>query len=355
MTQQNTNVSSGLRASHLALAGAGVVAGLLAMNSALRRATRLDFTGKVVVITGGSRGLGLALAEEFARAGAHLVLAARDEEELTRAAEMLRSRQALTASADIDLVPVDLREESSGRHLIERATARFGKVDVLVNNAGVIFVGPVEKQPLSAYQEAIAIELFAKVQLVNAVLPQMLERGEGSIVNIASIGGKIPVPHLAPYTAAKFASVGYSATLHAELKPKGIHVTTIYPALMRTGSYPNAIVVGDLEKEYRWFSISASLPGVAHSAGAAARKIVTATAERRTEVAIGWDAFLAARLYGLLPETFTNLASIADQFLLPATTGNDTPTPARRIGPPRSRLWQALSRTLTVPQNQRSA
>ncbi len=239
--------------------------------------------------------------------------------------------------------------------MIERATERFGQVDVLVNNAGVIYVGPVEKQPLSAYRDAMEIDLFATVQLVDAVLPQMLARGEGSIVNIASVGGKVPVPHLAPYTAAKFAKVAYSSVLGAELKNKGIYVTTVCPGLMRTGSYPNAMVVGDLEKEYRWFSVSASLPGLSHHAGAAARKIVTATTEHRQEIYIGLDAFLAARFYGLMPDVTMKLGSLADRFILPATEGTDAVTPAKRIGPPKSALWQSFSRTLTKPQNQPSA
>ncbi len=307
-----------------------------------------------MVITGGSRGLGLALAEEFGRAGANVVLAARSESELQTAKQMLLTRGAVPSENRIELVACDLRENTDCLRLIRVATERFGRVDVLINNAGVIYVGPIEKQPLEAYRDAMESDFFASLQMTYAVLPQMLDRGEGSIVNITSIGGKMPVPHLAPYNAAKFAATGFSETLHAELRGKGIRVTTVCPGLLRTGSYPNAIVVGDLEKEYRWFSLSSSLPGVAHESKAAAAKILAATREGRTEITIGRDAYLAARVHGLLPETVQAVASLADRFVLPRTTGTTIPTPARRIRSLRSSLWQSLSRQLTQSQNQPS-
>ena len=339
----------------LIAAGTGVTIGFLLLKHLFQRTEKLALQGKVVVITGGSRGLGLALAEEFGRAGVKLVLAARSQDDLARAGQMLRSRGVVTAEDALELVPGDLRDPAACQQLIARATERFGRVDILINNAGVIHVGPIEKQPLAAYRDAMESDFFAAVQLTTAVLPQMLEYGFGAIVNIASIGGKIPVPHLAPYNAAKFATVGYSGTLHAELKSKGIRVTTVCPGLLRTGSYPNAIVVGDLEKEYRWFSLSASLPGIAHSVSGAAKKILAATIDGRAEITIGADAYLAARFYGLMPETVAALGSLADQYLLPATAGTDTPTSAKRIGAPRSSLWQALSRKLTQAQNQPTA
>ncbi len=334
--------------------GAGAALGMLLLKRLSKKPEKVVLRGKVVVITGGSRGLGLALAEEFSRAGAKLVLAARDPEELKRAEQMLRERNVLGHEPP-ELVAGDLREEAACQKLIARATERFGQVDILINNAGVIHVGPIEKQPLAAFRDAMATDFFAAVQLTSVVMPQMLERRAGSIVNIASIGGKIPVPHLAPYNAAKFATVGYSATLHAEMKSKGIRVTTVCPGLLRTGSYPNAIVVGDLEKEYRWFSLSASVPGLAHAVPAAAKKILTATVDGRAEITIGVDAYLAARFYGLMPETATALGSLAEQVLLPKTAGTETLTPAKRIRAPRSSLWQALSRRLTLTQNQPSA
>jgi len=299
--------------------GAGVVcaaAGAATVGHWLRRRQRGRFAGKVVLITGASRGLGLALAEEFGRRGARLVLTARDASELERAQQLLEKRLKLVAENSILIVPADLRNPQEATAVIEKATTHFGRVDVLVNNAGVITVGPVENQRIDDFHDVMDSNFFTGVHCTLSVLPQMLERSGGSIVNIASIGGKIPVPHLLPYTASKFAAVGFSEGLHAELRAHGIHVLTVCPGLMRTGSHRSALFSGNAEKEYRWFSISASLPGVSASASAAARQIVNAVAARRTEIAITPHAAIASRLASVAPEAVA-LAMSAVSRLLP--------------------------------------
>ncbi|MFL6449776.1 MAG: SDR family NAD(P)-dependent oxidoreductase [Bryobacteraceae bacterium] len=325
-------------------------------NSALRKPKPIwSASGKVVVITGSSRGLGLILAEEFALAGAKVVLVGRSVSELERAKNHLLSRRVSIHSDQILMIPCDLRLPEDCKRLIDQATDHWGRVDVLINNAGVIHIGPVEQLPLETYRESMEIDYFATVQTTYAVLPQMLRRGEGKIVNITSIGGKIPVPHLASYVGSKFAAVGFSETLNAELKSKGIQVTTVCPGLMRTGSYPNAIVVGQREREYRWFSLSASIPGIAHSAEGAARKIFEATTDGRTEITVGLDAYLAARVHGLAPELTQYVASLANEFILPEPGGSETPLSAQNIRPPRSKLWRIFSDLLTRTHNQPSA
>jgi short-subunit dehydrogenase len=268
---------------------------------------------------------------------------------------MLLSRSASVHPDQISIVPCDLSRPEDCKRLIEDATNHWGRVDALINCAGVIHVGPIEQLPIETYREAMEIDYFALVQTTQAVLPQMLKRGEGRIVNITSIGGKIPVPHLAPYVGSKFAAVGFSETLHAEMRSKGIHVTTVCPGLMRTGSYPNAIVAGNREREYRWFSLSASIPGIAHSAEGAARKIFAATCEGRAEITIGLDAYLAARLHGFSPEFTQYAGSLANEFILPEPGGSNTPTSAQKVRPPRSKLWRSLSELLTRTHNQPSA
>ena len=146
-------------------------------------------SGKVVVITGGSRGLGLAMAEEFGRRGARLVLAARDEEELSRARRQLLERGSLCNEDDVLVVTADLREPAEGERLINSATSRFGRVDLLINNAGVITVGPVENQTLEQFHAVMESNFYTGLHCTMAVLPQMLRRRQGSIANVASIGG----------------------------------------------------------------------------------------------------------------------------------------------------------------------
>jgi len=343
------------RISIAAISAGGAIAGAAFVRALLQKPKPLSLAGKVVVITGGSRGLGLEMATEFGKAGSRLVLAARDQAELDRAPIFLLERGAISNMHDVLLVSCDLTKATECERLIRQATDHFGRVDVLINNAGIIIVGPVEKQPLQAYRDAMESNFFSALQTTQAVLPQMLQRREGAIVNITSIGGKIPVPHLAPYVASKFAEVGFSETLHAELRSKGIRVTTVCPGLMRTGSYPNAIVVGELEKEYRWFSLSASLPGLAHSSKAAAQKVLQAVVEGRTEITIGLDAYLAARFAGLAPDATQFLGHVANSVILPKPKGTTNLTSAQKIKPVQFRPWQLLSNWLTRTQNEPSA
>ena len=272
--------------------------------------------GKVVIITGGSRGLGLALAEEFGRRGARLVLAARDAVELSNARRQLMECGAVRNIDDVLIVTADLRRQEDASHLVEEATRRFGRVDVLINNAGIITVGPVENQGVEQFREVMESNFYTGLHCTLAVMPQMLQRKEGSIANVTSIGGRVAVPHLLPYTASKFAAVGFSEGLGMELRAKGIRVTTICPGLMRTGSHRNALFTGDASREYQWFSLAANTPGASTSASRAARKIANGIADGCAEIAITPQAFLAARFGNLSPE-LKRLVMVGMQMALP--------------------------------------
>jgi NAD(P)-dependent dehydrogenase (short-subunit alcohol dehydrogenase family) len=282
--------------------------------------------GRVVLITGGSRGLGLALAHRFGKSGAKLILVSRNSDELTQARDTLLSHNAVQHPDDILLLPADLTDAAQAAMLVDYAVGFFGHIDILINNAGVIEVGPVENQPIAAYRRAMATNFFAALHTTHAVLPHMLERGtraRSSIVNIASIGGKFAVPHLLPYVASKFALVGFSEGLHAELRHKGIRVTTVCPGLMRTGGHVQASFVGDQVKEHRWFSFGATAPILSASTQHAANRIYDAVRDGRAEITITPQAWLAARVAGLAPETTQYLASLANHLLLPAPSPSD--------------------------------
>src|SRR5215218_7370804 len=236
----------------LAAAGAGAY---LAARAVYRKFGGYDFEGKTVLITGGSRGLGLVLARGFAAEGANVAICARDPQELERARADLASRGARALA-----FPCDVTDRAQVKELVEVVTRHFGRIDVLVNNAGVIEVGPLEVMTLEDYEEAMKTHFWGPLYATLAVLPEMRGRRDGRIVNIASIGGKISVPHLLPYSASKFALVGLSEGLHHELAAEGINVTTVCPGLMRTGSPRQADVKGQVRKELAWFSISDALP-----------------------------------------------------------------------------------------------
>jgi len=292
-----TTVIGGAALAGAALLGTATAAAILAGNRKTR-ANRLR--GRTVLITGSSRGLGLAMAEEFARLGARIVLTARDGEELERARHILLERGA-ASSGDLLTVPADLCKHEEAEYLIHRAIEAWGRIDILVNNAGIITVGPVENQTVEDFRAVMDANFFSAVQCTLAVLPQMLERHGGTIVNITSIGGKLAVPHLLPYSASKFAAVGFSEGLHAEMRAKGIHVLTVCPGLMRTGSHLNALFSGNAEAEYQWFSLGATTPGLSASARHAARRIVRGVLDRRTEIFITPQAAVAGRLAQVAP------------------------------------------------------
>jgi short-subunit dehydrogenase len=261
------------------------------------------------------------MAEEFGRNGARLVLTARNPYELENARKRLLSRGLGLQEEDILLLPCDLTHAEQTRAMVEQAIRHFGRIDVLVNNAGIITVGPVENQPLSAFYNAMETNFYAMLHATLAALPHMLERRAGNIVNITSIGAKLAVPHLLPYSAGKFAALGFSQGLHAELRSKGIVVTTVCPGLMRTGSHTHALFTGDRAREYRWFSLAASLPFISTSARNAARQIVAATDAGRTEIAITPQALLAARLAQAMPACTATLMHWITKLVLPRPVG----------------------------------
>ena len=294
-----------------ASAVAGVVYALVPRGGRIR-------AGQVAVITGGSRGLGLALAHRFGRAGMKLVLAARKADELETARDGLLRAGDVKHEDDVLLVTADLNDKEQCAGIIAAARNAFGRVDLLINNAGIIEVGPVENQPVAAYERAMQTNFFAALYTSQAAMPGMLAAGAGAICNICSIGGKVPVPHLLPYTAAKFALTGYSEGLHAELKYKGIRVTTVCPGLLRSGGEMHAKFVGDVEKEKVWFNLGAKTPVIAADVHHAANRIFNAVDRGQAEMTITPQAWLAARVFGMAPNVSQGVAALVNRFALPA-------------------------------------
>lgn len=280
---------------------------------------RSTLEGDTAVVTGASRGLGLLIARELARRGCRLVLCARDAEELERAAGRLRAEGATVAA-----VPADVTAPDTPDLLVDTAARLYGGVDLLVNNAGVIQVGPLEAMRLEEFRSAMEIMFFGPLRLTLAVLPQMRARGDGRIVNVTSIGGRVAAPHLLPYDAAKFAATGLSEGLRAELASQGISVTTVVPGLMRTGSHGAAEFFGRSDREYAWFAGAASMPLLSMNAERAARAVVRAAERRAPEVVLTPAAKLAVRMHGVAPATTTRAMSLAAR-LLPAPDGRGGP------------------------------
>ncbi len=295
-----------------------MLAGSAAVLAASRLLPRRRIDGQVVFITGGSRGLGLALALEYASRGAHVAFCARDARALELAAGRIRER-------GVQAFPIvcDVRHGQDIRNALETAFARFGRIDVLVNNAGTIAVGPLESMTREDYDDSLRTHFWAMYDAVEGALPLFERGGAGRIVNITSIGGKVSVPHLLPYCVGKFAAVGYSEGLRAALSRRNITVTTVVPGLMRTGSPRNAWFKGQHRKEYAWFSLSDALPMFSISARSAAQTIVDASLRGDPEVVLSLQAKALVLLEGVAPKLTLRAMELAEK-LLPSPGGIET-------------------------------
>ena len=275
----------------------------------------MDLTGRVALVTGSSRGLGFLLARELLREGCRVVVCARDPEELERA------RSALEQEGEVLAVVCDVADRDQVEDLVRQAVDRFGALDVLVTNAGVIQVGPVATMRVEDFEDALGVMFWGVVLPTLAALPHLRTAG-GRIVTITSIGGKVASPHLLPYDCAKFAAVGFSEGMAAELARDGVRVTTVVPGLMRTGSPLNAFFKGEVEREYAWFTLSDSIPGLSMDAERAARRIVAGLRHGRTELILTVPAKVAVRAHGLMPATTTRALAVVNR-LLPRAGGDD--------------------------------
>jgi NAD(P)-dependent dehydrogenase (short-subunit alcohol dehydrogenase family) len=296
-------------------------AGLLAAARAIRRRPPIDYKDRVALITGGSRGLGLLMARELALQGARLAILARDPDELDLA------RRELTAVSHhrVLALPCDIRERRDAEWAVAATAERFGRLDILINNAGVVQVGPLEHMTLADYEEALKVHFWGPLYLTRAALPwlRQRERGEARIVNIASVGGKIAIPHMAPYSASKFALVGLSNALQAELAKDGIYVTTVCPGLMRTGSHVNALFKGRRRQEFAWFAVSDALPVTSISGRRAARRIVEACRYGEPHLVITPQARVAVAAAALMPGLTARALALVNRLLPSPADGAD--------------------------------
>jgi NAD(P)-dependent dehydrogenase (short-subunit alcohol dehydrogenase family) len=230
----------------------------------------------------------------------------------------LRGRGAATVAEVCDVT-----EHEQTKAFLDHVRRTFGQIDVLINNAGIIEVGPLDTMTRADFEQALAVHFWAPWQTMNLVLPDMRRRGEGRIVNVASIGGRIAVPHLAPYCASKFALVGLSRSFRTELARENIFVTTVCPGLMRTGSHRHALFKGQFRAEYLWFTLGASAPLAAMSAERAASQILWACRYGRAQATLSLPARFAEAVDVLAPEAAAGIATIVAR-LMPGSDGAES-------------------------------
>ena len=272
------------------------------------------FEGKVVVLTGGSRGLGLEIARRLHAEGAPLARVARDAEELAEAAGELAKGPG---KGGVFTAPCDLTKPEEIKTTVAGVAAHFGHVDVLINVAGIIQVGPLDNLLPEDFEETMNLHFWGNFHMMWETLPLLRGRKGARIVNIASIGGKIAVPHLAPYCASKFALVGLSNALGVELARDGVKVTTVCPGLLRTGSHVQAKFKGQHAKEFNWFATSDNVPGFSVSAKYAAEKIVEACRRGQPELTFPLQMRAAVIAQAVFPNLTAHVLALANRFLLP--------------------------------------
>lgn len=186
-----------------------------------------------VIVTGASRGMGKAIAEIFAQAGAEVLISARNQSKLDAVAQELMQRhpgsKVLGKSADVT-IPEQVR--TFGHWCLEQ-----GEPDVLINNAGIFEPGKLLDQGEAVLEGQLAVNLYSAYHLTRVIAPVMVKRGQGHIFNMCSIGGQRPYSHGGAYSISKYALNGFSQNLREELKPTGVKVTTVYPGAVLTDSW----------------------------------------------------------------------------------------------------------------------
>jgi NAD(P)-dependent dehydrogenase (short-subunit alcohol dehydrogenase family) len=325
------------------LAAAGGVGAAWLAGALARRRLAISFEDRVVVVTGGSRGLGLVMARMLVDEGAHVALLARDTGELARAKSELdeRGREPATTWR------CDVRRRGDVRATIDAIIAHYRRVDVLINNAGVIQVGPLENMTEEDFENAMATHFWGPLHMTLELLPSMRHRGFGRIVNISSIGGKVAVPHLAPYCASKFALTGFSDAIRAELDRYGVRVTTVAPGLMRTGSPMNAQFKGRHDEEYAWFKVASSIPGVTIDAERAASRILNACRYGDPALTITPQAAMLAAADRIAPAAVARAMMLVTRALPTPVNGTGYQIKAGRETTPPERWVPSVVTTLT--------
>ena len=294
------------------LATVALAAGAVGLALAARYRARYTFEHKVVVVTGGSRGLGLVLARELASRGASLGLMARD------AIELARARRSIDSDSLVQLLPADVTDPAQVEQAFSTMIRRFGRIDVVINNAGQILSAPFDDTSSEDFKALLDVHFWGTLNVSRAALPHLARHGEGRIINICSIGSRVPIPHLSAYCASKYAQAGLSAVMAGELRAKGIRVTTVLPGLMRTGSHLQAWFKGERPTEFALFSLVGGAPGTSMSAERAARLILAAGARGQADAVIPFTYRQLSKLASMVPNTtIASLAAVNE--MLPGT------------------------------------
>ena len=248
----------------------------------------MTFSGKVAVITGSSMGIGEAIAKLFADEGASVVVLSRD------AARAESARQRIGHADRTLALSCDVRNREEIDRVLGLTLHHFPKVDIWVNNAGHGLLDSVTRADPAAYRETFDTNFFGALQAMQAVIPVMKQQGGGTIINISSVAGHIPLPYHASYSATKFALNALGKAAGVELKNDGIHLLTVCPGYVRTAFSENAVRGNELKK-VRPGSVRGITPE------RVAKATLRGYLKRKREVIVPWTMHVPVKLYQLFP------------------------------------------------------
>ncbi|SCW75825.1 hypothetical protein SAMN04487970_104137 [Paenibacillus tianmuensis] len=251
----------------------------------------MDFQGKIAVITGASSGIGALMAQMLAQRGAVPVLMARSEQKLAEASAKIQGQHGVYR--------LDVTSAEQVTATMERVIAEYGRIDILINNAGYGVFDPFVTAPLSEFESMMDVNYMGTVRCTKAVLPSMLKQGSGHIVNIASMAGKIGSAKSSGYSATKHAVLGLTSCLRQELVGTGVRLTAVNPGPIDTPFFDRADPSGSYVKNVQWFMLKPER---------VAQAVLEAIVRGTPEVNLPFMAAAGVKLYQLFPRLFDRVA-----------------------------------------------
>ena len=250
---------------------------------------KINFNDKIILVTGASTGIGRCVALDYAKEGADVVISARSVDKL----EVLKG-EIENAGRKAWAIPADLSIKGEAARLIDEAMKQTGRIDILVNNAGIGYVEIVPDLNIEKAREMFEINFWSVVETTQCVLPHMLKRGSGQIINVSSIAGKRALPASSMYNATKFALEGFTESLRVELYRSGIQVISVCPSVTETEFFDHPYVKDSPLREQ-----SNRLPRM--SAEGVSRALIRASIKGKRDIHLTWLGWLAVRLNPLVP------------------------------------------------------
>jgi len=245
---------------------------------------RVELRGKVVLVTGASSGIGAKVAALLAERGAIPILTARSVDKMRQLSAAISGEHAV--------YEMDVRSEEQVRETIARVVDRYGKIDVLLNNAGYGEFVRFDEAPISHFREMMDVNYLGIVRCTHAALPYMLRAGQGHVVNVASMAGKMATAKSTAYSATKHAVLGFTNGLRQELKGSGVAVSAVNPGPIDTPFFERADPSGQYVRNLSWFIMSPDK---------VARAIVSVIERQRPELDLPWTASVGAKFMLLFP------------------------------------------------------